>query len=203
MRRLCFVLGAFLLLVPGAAFAQEDLLSDPKLADTVSAFLRVAGNDENGLKNFEFISQKEVQAVLRLIHRDELTTMDLFKIKSGILEMPQYLRLMPEQRADLNRVIRDIVLVRGRMEEFETYEKFHCRFAMSDDPFDELSPVSFTRNPEKYRGQLPDETINEALHSRGERAVIGLCWLKKESDRLLAWTQEMRARKSASVFVDP
>ena len=65
-------------------------------------------------------------------------------------------------------------------------EKFHCRFSLSDDPFDELSSNSFTKNPEKYRGELPDEVVNEAMKSRGERAIIGLCWVRKESDRLLS-----------------
>ena len=129
--------------------------------------------------------------------------MDLFKIKSGIQGSPGYTQLMPEQQMDLNRVIRDILYVRGRMEELRIYEKFHCRFALSDDPYDELSSDSFTKNPEKYRGEIPDETVSAAMKGRGERSVIGLCWLKKESDRLLAWTKELRARKSASVFADP
>jgi len=194
---------ALILLGTRAISAQVDLLSDPKLGDTASYLLQIVSNGENGLKNFEFISQKELQEVLRYVHRDELSFMDLFKIKSGIQESPRYAQLMPEQQMDLDRVIRDILFVRGRMGEFEIYEKFHCRFAMSDDPFDELSADSFTKNPEKYRGQLPDETINVALKSRGERAVIGLCWFKKESDRLLAWTKKLRAGKSASVFADP
>lgn len=197
------VIAAMTLLGVRTMAASEDLLSDPKLGSTASYLLQVAGNGENGLKNFEFINQKELQEVLRYVHRDELGSLDLFKIKSGIQGTPRYAQLMPEQQMDLNRVIRDILDVRARMEEHENYDHYHCRFALSDDPYDELSEASFTKNPERYRGEIPDETIRAAMQGRGERSVIGLCWFKKESDRLVAWTKELRTGKSASVFADP
>lgn len=203
-RELAVLAAAWLGLGSGAASAPTDLLSDPKLGASARSLLQAAGNEEQGVKNFEFISQRELQAALRFMHRDELDTLDVFNLKTGIRALPLYAELSPERQRDLDSVLADIVYVRSRMGEHEAYNSYHCRFALTDDPYDELSANAFAKNPERYRGEVPDESIRGALKARGERGVVGLCWLKKDNDRLQAWTREIRARKpAAAALLEP
>lgn len=190
------IIAALIVLASNPARAQDNPLSDQKLAITAQCLIEAAGNKEMGTGDSEFISQKELQRCLRFVHRQGLSVKDVINIKTGIGKLPEYSALAPERQMDLDKVLGDILFTRGRMGDLEQGwgrelpGKFFCRFAcLTDDPNDEVSKNSFTGNPEKYRGELPDELIDSRLKNIGKRSVIGLCW--REKKYMDSWTRKI------------
>lgn len=164
-----------------------------RLKSTQDLLFGVASNAEQD-RHYQ-ITQKELQGVLRIIHRDDLSAMDLINLKLNLNLDSRYSELSVDQKIDLEKVMTDVSWVRSRMSEYEFFSKFHCRFAVRDNPLEELPNDSFIKNPAQYRDQMPREIIDQAEETRGDRAVIGMCWDKAEKDILNSWTQEIRKKQ--------
>lgn len=130
---------------------------------------------QNNTKDDEqhFITQKELQEILRFIHRDKLSFLDIQNIQH---EIEDTTNLDIDQKAEATRLLSDIIYVEGRMNDHRWYSKFYCRFSLQDNPFDEVAHDSIFKRPDLYRDQLTDAEFQEIQKSSGKRSVIGLCW---------------------------
>jgi hypothetical protein len=160
-----------------------------RIAPTLEVLFSVASNEPKTSENE--ITQKEGQAVLRIIHRDQLSSMDVLILKKNISEDSRYKSLSDEKKIDLDNFISDVSFVRSRMAELESFEKLHCRFALRNDPMDEVPEDSVSKKPEHYK-ILSSEQISEIKLRANQRAVVGLCWSQADRDPFIEWTNKSR-----------
>lgn len=197
MNRLCLKLLSFLL--PIMVHSQEcnlNLKNPPEissgnlasLATTVSVvfkdktynslhyLIQVAGNDEIDDKSI-VITQKETQEVLRYMYQDKLTYDDLVKMRNDLPNNIYFKRLNELQQIDAQRVLEDIIHVETRMNEYRNMSNMYCRFALTDNPYDEFPRESIFRK--SFNFETTKEEKEKIIKLREGRGVSGLCWNKK------------------------
>lgn len=197
MNRLCLKLLSFLL--PILAHSEEcnwTLKNPPEissgnlasLATTLSVvfkdktynslhyLIQVAGNDEIDDKSI-VITQKETQEVLRYMYQDKLTYDDLVKMRNDLPNNIYFKRLNELQQIDAQRVLEDIIHVETRMNEYRNMSNMYCRFALTDNPYDEFPRESIFRK--SFNFETTKEEKEKIIKLREGRGVSGLCWNKK------------------------
>lgn len=131
---------------------------------------------KNNVKDKNFVTQKELQETLRFAYRDELTYFDFRYIQE---QLENDVHLTIDQKAEATRLMSDIMYVESRMNEYRIYSKFYCRFALKDNPMDEVAQDSILKRPDLYRDQISDEDYQSLRVFSDHRAVVGLCWQHK------------------------
>ncbi len=144
----------------------------PNHEETKQHLIAVTQNDTKDEEQ-HFITQKELQEILRFIHRDKLSFLDIQHIQH---EIEATTDLNIDQKAEAMRLLSDIIYVEGRMNDYRWYSKFYCRFSLQNNPFDEVAHDSIFKRPDLYRDQLTDAEFQEIQKTSGKRSVIGLCW---------------------------
>ncbi len=162
----------------------------PHFRSTVLHILDAAQNAERA--GVQVITLKEQQGIVRIIHRDQLSALELIQIRIGIEKLPQFADLSEDAKVDVSNLTRDLSWVRSKMAEYEMFNRYSCRFSLVNDPTDELKPDSIAKNPSLYRGVVADDVIDRMEKNTTDRTVIGFCWSKAENDPLNLWTQELR-----------
>lgn len=165
----------------------------PRLKSTVLHILEAAKNqDRNGQ---QVITLKEQQGILRVIHRDQLSALEVLQIQSGIEKLPSFETLSFDEQVDVLNLIRDLAWVRTKLAQYEMFNGYHCRYSLAENPQTELTETSFAKNPSQYRGIVADEAIQRMEDNKTDRLVVGFCWAKAENDPLKIWTHELRKRQ--------
>lgn len=148
-----------------------------KTYNSLHYLIQVAGNDEIDDK-FNVITQKETQEVLRYIYQDKLTYDDLIKMRNDLPNNRYFKQLNNLQQLDAQRVLDDIIHVESRMNEFRNTSNMYCRFALTDNPYDEFPKESIFRK--NFNFETTPEEKEKIIKLREGRSVSGLCWNKKK-----------------------
>ena len=156
----------------------------PKSELLIKAIFNLVTNDVTALG--EYITQKEGQGIVRYIQKMHMTSVEVMQLKQTILSSTDYEALQIDQKIDLEQFLTDVSYVRSRLSEFESMGKMHCRFALRDDPIEEL-PRDSVLKTEKTRSLLPAVIAREIEEGIGKRFVIGFCWNDPQNDPYRDW----------------
>ena len=148
-----------------------------KTYNSLHYLIQVAGNDEIDDKA-NVITQKETQEVLRYMHQDKLTYDDLIKMREDLPRNIYFKRLSNLQQIDAQSVLDDIIHVETRMNEYRNTSNMYCRFALTDNPYDEFPRESIFRK--SFDFETTKEEKEKIIKLREGRGVSGLCWNKKK-----------------------
>jgi len=170
------LLSCFFTLIAQAEESQfiEEPKAISKHEETKQYLIAVAQNDTKD-EEHHFITQKELQETLRLIHRDKLSFLDMQNIQHEIEEL---IDMDIDQRAEASRLLYDIIIVEGRMNDYRLYS-YNCRFSLRDDPYLDVARDSILKRPDLYRDQFTKKEFEDFQKADNKRAVIGLCWAPK------------------------
>lgn len=148
-----------------------------KTYNSLHYLIQVAGNDEIQDESY-VVTQKELQEVLRYVYQDKLTYDDLLKMKEDLVNQKDFKKLTELQQIDAQRVLDDIIYVENRMNQFRNISNMYCRFALTDNPFDQFPKDSvFNLDPDSLSKNDEREKI---IEMKNNRSVCGLCWYKKK-----------------------
>lgn len=180
---------AILIATPNFAFADAINSTQPdqtvdKTARTSQYIIQVVQNEVMGLFPGEFISQKEQQEIIRFIFADELNFQNLFEMKRKLHSEDRFNNLSKDQQNDIDSLIHDIMTVESIMNEHRIFDRMWCRFALRNDPMEEVPANSMIKNIENFRGLIPGADFKRMLSNQDRRAVVGFCWKNKNSDWL-------------------
>lgn len=152
--------------------------------------IQSAGNEET--EGHDFITVKEMQGAVRYFHIDKTDYNTMFMLKMNLNKNEEYQQLSSLAQADVERTMRNIMIVEKAMAEHRQAEGMWCRFALSNNPVEELPMDSYFRPNPRFK----DEKSRRAYHSFlriypniavKEKSPIGYCWDgdKKQNDSLI------------------
>lgn len=157
------------------------IFSNATIERTSVYLLQVASNQTHD-RHYE-ITQKELQETLRFLHVDQVSMIDINRLKTSYKSNEHYQSLDLSTQIEIQKLLTDLADTQERMDEWKQ-KGLWCRFALRDDPWEEVSENSFLKNPEAYWGFMPDDEVRKTIQSRYERAAIAQCYSSIENDYL-------------------
>jgi hypothetical protein len=117
-----------------------------KIYNSLHYLIQVTGNAEV-LNSKLFITQKELNELLRYITVDDLNYYALVQMKKRLITEIKFLELNDDQQKDAIKILEDIISVKGKMEEDKVLYNIGCKFSFTDKPqYDFLDDVNLVKN---------------------------------------------------------